>query len=61
MYCPFQKITTNYNRMGSKVASDAHMSAETKISFDLCHGSNCAAWDKEKQCCMLCHSTVKGV
>ena len=62
MYCPFQKIITNYNRVGSKVSGEVHTPAETKISFDSCHGNSCAAWDREKNRCFLCFNrTVKEV
>ena len=61
MYCPFQKITTNYTRIGNKVGTDAHTPAESKISFGLCHQGSCAAWDREKQRCALCHNVVKEV
>ena len=58
MYCPFQKTTINYNRLGSKVGSETNLPAESKISFGLCHQESCAAWDKEKQCCLLCRSHI---
>lgn len=61
MYCPFQKTTTNYNRAGYKVGVDANLPSETKISFGLCHRESCAAWDKEKQHCALCHNATKEV
>lgn len=62
MYCPFQKITTNYNRLGSKVSSDTNLPAESKISFGFCHQDSCVAWDKEKQRCLLCCSrTLKEI
>ena len=56
MFCPFQKITTNMNHYGRPISFGNELIVSTQENFNQCFKSKCAAWDEERQCCLLCRS-----
>ena len=62
MYCPFQRTTTNMNGYGRPVHFGNELIVSVEEKFNECFEYECAAWDKEHQCCLLCRGrTLKEI
>ena len=62
MYCPFQKITTNMNDSGYPINLFNTLIVSVEEKFNECFKDECAAWDEEHKCCLLCRGhTLKEI
>ena len=62
MYCPFQKTTTNMNGYGRPISFGNELLVSVEEKFNECFEYECAAWDEEHKCCLLCRGrTLKEI